>query len=179
MTPTLPYWPCSSLSLALPKCLFLMSEPGQKPLPKGPSSSVTRGKKDHLTYPEHLLCIRLALGYYVHIITFLPHSSSPTIICSFHRGGSRSSAQQCEDSSPGWSNACLCLLPSPHLLSAHALNRCAQLLPHLLMLVAALLVHSPMSTQLHSCSQAHMHQGGCTCVAQTGSPDCYLSAMRT
>lgn len=77
VTPTPPYWPCPSLSLALPRCLFLMSEPGQKPLPRWPSSSVTRGRKYHLIYPEHLLCIRLALGYYVHIITFLPHSNSP------------------------------------------------------------------------------------------------------
>lgn len=113
-----------------------------------------------------------------HIPSSQQQPKEATIICSFHRGGSWSSAQQCEDSSPGWSNSCLCLLTSPHLLSAHALSR-AQLLPHLLILTAALLVHSSMSTQLHPCSQAHMHQGGCTCVAQTGSPDCYLSAMKT
>lgn len=103
----------------------------------------------------------------------------PTVTHSFHRAGSQSLARQCEDSSPGSSDSHLCLPPSPHLLSAHALNHCARTYPSLPPFTSA---HAP-ARQAHTCTQTHICQGGCAdrrvcpCGARPdGRPDRGLSA---
>lgn len=133
VTPTPPYWPCPCLSLALPRMPpfnpMNWRQPARRECTPQIAKQFSHGEMGEGKANSHILSTYCVSGWprvsrFVHVITYsflTAAACEATLIHSFHRGESGNSAWQGEGSSPGWSDSCLCLLPPPHLPSAHAL----------------------------------------------------------